>query len=126
MNNGKKLESFTDLNAWRYAHQLVLKIYQITRQFPKDQAYSLVDQMQRAAVSIVSNIAEGFSRESYKEKVQFYSVARGSTTELQSQLLIARDLHYLAPGVFKEIADLSVVVHKLITGLIKSSRSRKR
>lgn len=68
----QKIESFRDLNAWREGHKLVLAIYKITKTFPKDELYGLVSQMRRCAVSIASNIAEGFSRQSYKEKVQLY------------------------------------------------------
>src|SRR3989344_1751629 len=106
MNNGARIESFTDLNAWKQAHRLVLLIYKLTKHFPREELYSLVDQLRRAAISIVSNIAEGFSRESYKEKVQFYSTARGSTTEVQSQLLIAKDLGDISQTDFDEIAKL--------------------
>lgn len=67
MNNGK-IKSFTDLNAWKFGHKLVLEIYRITSTFPKEEKYALVDQMKRAAVSVTSNIAEGFSRQSYLEK----------------------------------------------------------
>ena len=122
--NKEKIKSFTDLNAWKKAHKLALTIYKITKQFPKEELYSLINQIRRAAVSISSNIAEGFSRESYKEKVQFYSIAKGSTTEVQSQLLIARDLKYLSKKEFNKIAELSITTHKLITGLIKSSKLR--
>jgi len=122
MNNGARIESFTDLNAWKQAHRLVLLIYKLTKHFPREELYSLVDQLRRAAISIVSNIAEGFSRESYKEKVQFYSTARGSTTEVQSQLLIAKDLGDISQTDFDEIAKLTIVVHKLLSGLIKSSK----
>lgn len=123
MNNGK-LDSFTDLNAWKEAHKLVLEIYKITKTFPKEELYSLVNQMRRAAISIVSNIAEGFSRQSYKEKVQFYFMAKGSLTEIQSQLLVAKDLGYISKEIFDQIANRTVIVHKLLTGLIKSSRRR--
>jgi len=77
----------------------------------------------RCAVSITSNIAEGFSHQSYKEKVQFYSMAQGSVTELQNQLLIARDVGFVGKEKFHEIALQSVKVHKITNGLIKSSRS---
>lgn len=120
----KTIKSFTDLNAWKEAHKLVLEIYKITKEFPADERYSLVDQMRRAAISVVSNIAEGFSRQSYKEKVQFYSIAQGSITEIQSQLLVARDLHYLKTDDFNNIAQSSVIVNKLLNGLIKSSKFR--
>ncbi len=123
MNNELgKITKFTQLEAWKHGHQLVIKIYQTTKKFPKEEAYGLTNQMQRCAVSITSNIAEGFSRQSYKEKVQFYSTSLGSVTELQNQLLIARDVGYIEPEIFTEIATLSVRVHKIINGLIKSSR----
>ncbi len=122
MENDNKIKSFTDLNAWREGHKLVLMIYKITKDFPKEELFGLANQMRRAAVSITSNIAEGFSRQSYKEKAQFYSTSQGSVTEIQNQLLIARDVKYINDNKFKEIADQTVVVHKLISGLIKKSK----
>ncbi|KKR76512.1 MAG: hypothetical protein UU21_C0008G0019 [Candidatus Levybacteria bacterium GW2011_GWA2_40_8] len=86
-----KIQSFTDLEVWKQAHKLVIEIYRVTKKFPKEERYSLVDQMRRAAISITSNIAEGFSRQGKKEKLQFYFMARGSLTELQNQLLVARN-----------------------------------
>jgi len=118
-----KIKSFTDLNAWKEAHKLVLLIYQITRNFPKEELFGLVNQIRRAAVSITSNIAEGFSRSSYKEKAQFYAVALGSLTEVQNQLLIARDLGYITKDKFIEIANMTVTVNKLLNGLIKKSKT---
>jgi len=122
MNDNKKIKTFTDLHAWQEAHKLVLIIYKITKEFPKEELFGLVSQMRRAAVSITSNIAEGFSRQFYKEKVQFYSMAQGSNTELQNQLLIAKDIGYIPQGKFSEIAEQSVKVHKLLNGLIKKSK----
>ena len=71
-----------DLDAWREAHGLVLMIYKITKNFPKDEIYGLTNQLRRASVSITSNVAEGFSRQSYKEKIQFYYMTCGSVTEV--------------------------------------------
>ena len=119
---GLKIESFTDLNAWREAHQLSLKIYWLTDKFPDKEIYSLTSQLRRAAVSITSNIAEGFSRQGKKEKIQFYYTAKGSLTELQSQIILARDLGYIKQEDFKDLADKTVLVSKLIFGLIKSIR----
>lgn len=121
-NNNGKIKSFTDLNAWREGHKLVLMVYSITKDFPKEELFGLANQMRRAAVSITSNIAEGFSRQSYKEKAQFYCTSQGSVTEVQNQLLIARDVKYISEVKFKEIADQTVVIHKLISGLIKKSK----
>lgn len=122
MNQNLKIQSFTNLIAWQKGHELVLTIYKLTKTFPKEETYSLVDQMRRCVISITSNIAEGFSRKSYKEKIQFYSMALGSTTELQNQLLVARDVDYITKESFTKIAVLTVEVHKLINGLIKGSR----
>jgi len=118
-NNGgvNKIKNFTDLNAYKEAHELVLIIYKFTAKFPKEERYSLIDQMRRAAVSITSNIAEGFSRNTAKDKYQFYTLAQGSLTELQSQLLISRDLSYLTKEDFSQIANQTVIVNKLINGL---------
>lgn len=76
-NEKEKIKSFTQLIVWQESHQLVLLIYEITKLFPKDELFGLISQMRRSAVSITSNIAEGFSRQSFKEKVQFYSIALG-------------------------------------------------
>lgn len=77
----RKIKSFTDLNVWKEGHKLVLQVYKLTKEFPKEELFGLTNQIRRAAVSITSNIAEGFSRHSYKEKLQFYSTALGSLTE---------------------------------------------
>ncbi len=116
---GVKIKSFTDLQAWKDGHKLVLLIYKIIEFFPKKEIYSLANQMQRAAVSITSNIAEGFSRQTDKDKSHFYTISLGSITELQNQLLIARDLKYINSEIFFEAANQTVKVHKLTNGLIK-------
>lgn len=121
--NSEPLRSFTQLIAWREGHKLVLEIYKITKEFPKDELFALVNQMRRCVVSITSNIAEGFSRKSYKEKSQFYAMALGSVTELQNQLLVARDVGYITSGKFNQIAALTVTVNKLVNGLVKHSKS---
>jgi len=117
-----KIRTFTDLNAWKKSHELVLFTYKITNLFPKKEIFSLTSQMRRAAISITSNIAEGFSRQSYKEKTHFYSIALGSLTELQSQFLVARDITYIKEE-YRIFFNKSVLAHKLINGLIKYSKS---
>ncbi len=118
-----KITSFTKLNTWIEGHSLVLSVYKITKAFPRDEMFCLISQMRRCAVSITSNIAEGFSRQSYKEKIQFYLTALGSLTELQNQLLVARDVGYLPAEAFQVIASQTVVVSKLLNGLIKKSKA---
>lgn len=117
-----KIKSFTDLYAWQEGHKLVLLIYKITTNFPNHQLFSLTSQIQRAVISITSNVAEGFSRKSKKEKTQFFYMALGSLTELQNQLLIAKDLAYITKEVFSEVAQQTIIVSKLLNGLIKSSK----
>jgi four helix bundle protein len=84
--------------------------------------FGLANQIRRAAVSFTSNIAEGFSRNSYKEKTQFYSISLGSLTEIQNQILIARDLEFIEKETFNEIAELTVDLNKMTNGLIKKSK----
>lgn len=114
-----KIRSFIDLNVWKEGHKLVLMVYKQTNNFPQEEKFSLVDQMRRAVVSITSNIAEGFSRRSKKEKIQFYSITKGSITEIQNQLLIARDVKYINKELFKELAEQTVTVSKLVSGLTR-------
>lgn len=118
----ERIKSFTDLYAWQEGHKLVLAIYKITKSFPSDERFGLIDQMCRCVVSITSNIAEGFSRRTVKEKGQFFYMSLGSIAELQNQLLITRDLNYIDNKVFQELAQQTITVSKLVNGLIKSSR----
>lgn len=124
MNKGVtlRIENFTDLDAWKEGHKLVLLVYKLTESFPNKEIFGLVNQCRRAVVSITASIAEGFSRRSSKEKVQFYSFSLGSITELQNQLLICRDVGYLNSESFDKLYFQSVKVHKIVNGLIKSSR----
>lgn len=115
-----KIKNFTDLTAWKISHKLVLEIYKMVKTLPKHEQYALSDQIRRCAISISSNIAEGFSRQTKKEKLQFYYTSKGSLTELQNQLLIVRDVSYLNKEEFKKLASQTVEVSRLLTGLIRS------
>ena len=114
-----KIENFTDLDAWKESHKLVILIYKITNNFPKDELFSLTNQIKRAAVSISSNIAEGFSRYSKNEKRQFYAIAKGSLTEVENQLIIARDVGYIPNEQYEEIFLQTINVGKLISSLLR-------
>jgi len=118
-----KIRSFTDLHAWQEAHALVVAIYTLTKLFPKEELFGLTSQVRRAAISVPSNIAEGFSRGSYKERHQFYSIARGSLTEVQSQLLIARDVHYINRDMCEKLFLQTETVSRIINGLMKSTKA---
>lgn len=117
------IQSFTGLHAWQEAHKLVVMVYKLTKQFPKEEIFGITNQLRRAAVSITSNIAEGFSRKSYTEKLQFYCTSLGSLTEVQNQLLISRDVEHLSSERFQDAAALTVTVSKLLNGLIKSTKN---
>ena len=90
-----KTKSFKDLIVWQKAYTLVLQIYKITKDFPKSETYGLAQQMRRAAVSLPSNIAEGYGRRHKAEYRQFLSMAYGSLLELETQYLLAIDLEYI-------------------------------
>jgi four helix bundle protein len=105
---------------WQEGHKLVLTVYSVTKKFPKDEIFGLTNQIRRAVVSITSNIAEGFNRKTAKDKSHFYTIAHGSVAEVQNQLLIARDVKYLNNTEFSQMAEQTILVHKLLTGLIKS------
>ncbi|MDO8512099.1 MAG: four helix bundle protein [bacterium] len=124
LSNTNKITSFTHLDAWRESHALVLMTYKISKSFPKEEIFGLTSQMRRAAVSVSSNIAEGFSRNTKRDKQQFYAIAKGSLTELQNQYIICRDLGYITKDDFNTIAKKTVDVSKLINGLIRSSNSK--
>ena len=118
-----KIKTFTDLFAWREGHKLVLLIYEETKRFPKEEVFGLVSQMRRAAISITSNIAEGFGRHGYKEKIQFYYLAQGSLTEIKNQIITAKDIGYTTQEKFKELMDQADVAHKFLQGLIAKSKT---
>jgi four helix bundle protein len=113
------LKSYKDLIVWQKSIKLVKNIYNLTNQFPKDEIYGLNSQMRRAAVSIPSNIAEGYSRKNTKEYAHFLRIAYGSSTELETQIIIAKDLYKninynTAEMLLEEILKmLNVITEKL-------------
>ena len=118
----EKIKSFTDLKTWQEGHNLVLITYKTLENLPKKENFALTPQIQRSAISITSNITEGFSRRTNKEKLQFYHIALGSLSELQSQITIVKDLNYIEKEEFAKIMDQTFKVQKLLNGLIKSGR----
>jgi four helix bundle protein len=123
MQTKEKIKNFKDLQVWQEGHKLVLLVYKMTKIFPKEELFGLTSQLRRAAVSITSNIAEGFSRDSYKEKTRFYSMAHGSLTEVENQIMIAFDIGYLNKLDFKETTEQLDIVHRLLNAFIKKTRS---
>jgi four helix bundle protein len=111
---------FEDLHAWQKARELVNRIYDMTQKGSLAKDFGLRDQIQRAAVSIMSNIAEGFDRTHKAEKLQFYRVARASAGEVRSLLYILSDRQYENPELIQTAQDLADELGKIIQGLIRS------
>jgi four helix bundle protein len=113
------MEDFKDLKVWTKAHLLTLAIYQRTRVFPRDEIYGLTSQVRRAAASIGANIAEGCGRRSDPELKRFLQIARGSASELEYHLLLARDLQFLTPSEFKELESKILEVQRMLAALVQ-------
>ena len=120
------IRKFTDLIAWNESHTLVLNIYARTKKFPKDELFGLTSQMRRSAVSVTSNIAEGFGRHTFKDKVHFFYQARGSLAELRNQLIISRDLSYMTQIEYNELEIIVDKSQRLLQGLITSTNNNNR
>jgi four helix bundle protein len=111
-----------ELKAWQEAMILVKEIYRVTRDFPKEEIYGLVSQMRRAAVSVPSNISEGAARGGDREFIQFLIIARGSLSELETQLLISHDMGYMRD--MTDIQERIDRIFSMIGGLLRSLRER--
>ncbi len=118
------MKSFTDLEAWKVGMNLVEEIYQLTTNFPQSEKYGLISQLRRASSSVVANIAEGFGRYSYAEKAQKYVIARGECTEVTAFVLVAIRVKYAKRKEVEHALQLADHVGKLLSGLIRSCRSR--
>lgn len=117
----KKIKSFKDLNAWKEGHKLAVLMYKITNTFPKSEIYGLTNQLRRASISVTSNIAEGFGRKTYKEKLQFFYQSQGSLLEIKSQLLLAKDIGYQDTENYLLIEEQSSLAHKTTTRIINKN-----
>ena len=120
----QKIQKFTDLNAWRESRKLVKDVYRACYLFPQAEQYGLVSQMKRAAVSVPSNIVEGFKRETMKDKLHFYVIAHGSLTELENQVILSHDLQFIDERSREGLMTLVNRVDRLLTGLIRASKER--
>jgi four helix bundle protein len=116
--------SYRDLIAWQKAMKFVAEIYQVTQRFPTEERYGITNQLRRASVSVPSNIAEGQARFSQKEFHHFLSQARGSLVEIETQLLIARDLKYLQPAKADTLLAAADELGRILNGLIASIKNR--
>ena len=117
-----KTSSFKDLIVWQKSYKLALIIYKITKEFPKEEMYGLISQMRRAAVSIPSNISEGYSRQYKPEYKRFLSISYGSLSELETQFLLSKDLGYIKEENYKIFLNLSREVGGMLYRMLNPIR----
>jgi four helix bundle protein len=108
------IQNFKDIITWQKSHQLTLMVYDLTSKFPKHELFGLVSQMRRCAVSVPSNIAEGYKRKSKNDAVHFYIIAESSLEELRYQLFLSKDLKYINDKEYKIAESLANEVAKLL------------
>ncbi|MFT3892398.1 MAG: four helix bundle protein [Anaerolineales bacterium] len=119
------MKDFRSLKVWEKAHALTLSIYKVTGEFPKQELYALTNQIQRAAVSIPANIAEGCGKDSDAELKRYFLIAMGSSSELEYLLLLAHDLGYLTTDVFQPMLTDLVEVRKMLNAFIQKLKSTR-
>ena len=121
---GDSMRDFRTLTVWQKSHQVVLRIYKVTEAFPREERYGLTSQIRRASVSIPSNIAEGCGHRSDSEFARYLQLAAASATELQYHIILARELSYLEPEHYKELAENIEELKKMLSTFIKRVRPR--
>src|SRR3972149_7379386 len=114
----KAIQNFEDLNVWQRARELVKLIYELTKEKIFSRDYSLVDQIRRSSISVLSNVAEGFERGSNKEFIQFLYIAKGSCGEVRSQLYVALDQRYISEEDFSKCKEFCMKISGMIGNLI--------
>jgi four helix bundle protein len=114
------METHKDLRVWQQSIEMVTSIYKITKAFPKDEIFGLVSQMHRAAVSVPSNIAEGYARGTDKEKLHFLRISSGSMSEIETQLILSLNLGYIGQETYNELSEQITSVWKQLNALISS------
>jgi four helix bundle protein len=117
------MKTHHDLTVWKKSIEFVTNVYQITKGFPKEEIYGLTNQLRRASVSIPSNIAEGAARSHNKEFVQFLFIALGSASEIETQLVISKNLKFIGEKEYLKLNEEIVEIRKMLNGLIKSIKS---
>ncbi|HEY4786793.1 MAG TPA: four helix bundle protein [Bacteroidales bacterium] len=122
MNN----KSYTEMELWKIARNLVSTIYTITKKFPKEEMFGLTLQMRRSAISIPSNIAEGLGRSTVNDILHFQYIARGSAYELETQLYLSLDQNYIAHKDFENTCEILTNCKKLLNGTINHYKNKKQ
>ena len=116
------MKSFRELQVWRKAHEMTMAVYVATKSFPSEERYGLTSQLRWASSSIPSNIAEGCGRRSDREIARFRQIARGSAAEVEYQVFLARDLHYLHDQEFRRLSSQADELQRMLTALIQRFR----
>jgi four helix bundle protein len=115
---------YREVKAWEKAHQIALHVYEATAKFPKEERYSLTDQIRRACVSIPSNISEGCGRNTDPQLMRFFEISKGSASELDYQLFLAKELGYLPADDYDQLTTAITEVQKMLAVFIKKVRQR--
>jgi four helix bundle protein len=118
------LKNYKELNVWQKSYKLCLHIYKVTKRFPKDEMYGLTSQIRRSAVSIPSNIAEGYGRKTTLEYVRFLYIAYGSVCELETQMMLSGDLGYVGKESLQKLRAEIGDVERMLKALIKSLENK--
>ena len=113
------MKDYKDLISWQKSMVLATDVYQLTKQFPKEETYGLVSQLRRAAVSIASNIAEGYGRESTSEYIRFLKIARGSLYETETQLYLSQKLQYVTQNDIIPILSLCTEIGRMLNTMLR-------
>ena len=122
--SSEMLRSYKELNVWQKSYKLCLHIYKVTKRFPKDEMYGLTSQIRRSAVSIPSNIAEGYGRKTTLDYVRFLYIAYGSVCELETQTMISGDLGYVGKERLQELREEIGDVERMLKAMIKSLENK--
>jgi four helix bundle protein len=120
------IKNYKDLDVWKLSIDLVKDIYELTKNFPRDEKFGIVMQMRRSAISIPSNIAEGKTRQHVKEYIQFLYVALGSCSELETQIIICKELKFMQDSSVVKILEIIDHVSRMLRNLVKSLSDNRK
>lgn len=120
------INTFRDLQVWQKGHSLVLAVYRVTKGFPAYEMYGIVSQMRRAALSVASNIVEGFKRRTVYDSIHFYNISEASLEELKYQLMVCHDLQYISEEEYKKVCEIAETTSKMLQSWIKSQLTNSK
>ena len=116
------MQTFKDLKVWEKAHQFTLNVYALTKKFPSEEKFGLTSQLRRAAISVPSNIVEGFKRRGVKDSLNFYTIEEASLEEVKYQLLLAKDLKYISQDIYEKMNEKANEISKMLYSFKKALR----